>query len=48
MSGDITILTPYVGQLLKLRQELGRFMTVMLNDRDMEALPEEVRNPAFA
>ena len=40
-SGEVTILTPYVGQLLRLRQEVGRYMTVVLNDRDLEAIPED-------
>lgn len=34
-----------MGQLLKLRQQLSRYMTVILNDRDLEAIPdEEVRH----
>ena len=45
-SGEVTILTPYVGQLLKLRQQLSRYMTVILNERDLDALPDsEVRPP---
>lgn len=39
--GDVTIITPYVGQLQRLRQHLGRHMTVALNDRDLEALSDE-------
>ena len=40
-SGDVTILTPYVGQLQKLRREMERYMTVVLNDRDLEMIPED-------
>jgi hypothetical protein len=38
--GEIVILTPYVGQLKLIRQQLERFMTVVLSDRDLEELPE--------
>ena len=39
--GNITILTPYVGQLMRLRKEVGRYMHAVLNERDLEALPDE-------
>lgn len=39
--GEVVILTPYVGQLLLIRRQLGRFMTVVLSDRDLEDLPED-------
>ncbi|CAI5506821.1 unnamed protein product, partial [Closterium sp. Naga37s-1] len=34
--GEITILTPYVGQLLKLRQALSQVVDVRLGERDAE------------
>lgn len=37
-AGDITILTPYVGQLLLLRAEVRRYMRFMVNERDAEEL----------
>jgi hypothetical protein len=40
-SGDVVILTPYVGQLLLIRKRLEKYMTVVLSDRDLEDLPEE-------
>lgn len=40
-SGDVTILTPYVGQLQKIRRELERYMTVVLNERDLDMIPED-------
>lgn len=40
-SNDIAVLTPYTGQLQKLRQELGASFEVMLSDRDQEALARD-------
>ncbi|TQN67798.1 NFX1-type zinc finger-containing protein 1, partial [Colletotrichum shisoi] len=39
-SGDIAVLTPYLGQLNKLRQKLGSVMQIVVNDRDMDDLTE--------
>ncbi|WDK18721.1 hypothetical protein CGRA01v4_10007 [Colletotrichum graminicola] len=39
-SGDIAVLTPYLGQLKKLRQKLGSIMQIIVNDRDTEDLAE--------
>ncbi|KAK2062305.1 P-loop containing nucleoside triphosphate hydrolase protein [Colletotrichum caudatum] len=39
-SGEIAVLTPYLGQLKKLRQKLGSIMQIIVNDRDMEDLAE--------
>ena len=36
--GDITILTPYVGQLLLLRTEVRKYMRFMVSDKDAEQL----------
>jgi len=36
--GDITILTPYVGQLLLLRNELSKLMMVFVDEKDEEQL----------
>jgi hypothetical protein len=38
--GEVTILTPYVGQLRLLRQEVGRYMTAAINDRDAQDLAD--------
>ncbi|CAI5949305.1 unnamed protein product [Closterium sp. NIES-64] len=38
--GEITILTPYVGQLLKLRQALSRVVNVKLGESDAEVVEE--------
>lgn len=38
MSSDIAVLTPYLGQLRKLRLSLSSFAEVMINDRDTEDL----------
>ena len=35
---DIAILTPYLGQLQKLRQALGKENAIVLSDRDVDAL----------
>ena len=37
-SSDIAVLTPYLGQLRKLRLSLSSFAEVMINDRDTEDL----------
>ncbi len=37
-AGDITILTPYVGQLLLLRAEVRKYMRFVVSDRDAEEL----------
>ncbi|CCF36962.1 hypothetical protein CH063_00242 [Colletotrichum higginsianum] len=39
-SGDIAVLTPYLGQLNRLRQKLGSVMQIVINDRDMDDLTE--------
>ncbi|KAG0297679.1 hypothetical protein BGZ96_005343 [Linnemannia gamsii] len=38
--GDITILTPYLGQLSKLRDHLRKSFMLVIDDRDMEQLEE--------
>ncbi|GJP50064.1 hypothetical protein CLOM_g9208 [Closterium sp. NIES-68] len=38
--GEITILTPYVGQLLKLRQALSHVVNVRLGEGDVEVVEE--------
>lgn len=40
-SKDIAVLTPYTGQLQKLRRELRASFEVILNDRDEKALAQE-------
>lgn len=40
-SKDIAVLTPYTGQLQKLRRELGSSFEVVLSDRDEEALARD-------
>ena len=37
-AGDITIVTPYVGQLLLLRAEVRKYMQFVVSDRDAEEL----------
>lgn len=37
-ANEITILTPYVGQLLRLREEVSQFSVFMLDERDAEQL----------
>ena len=37
-SGDITILTPYVGQLLLLRAEVRKYMRFVVSEKDAEQL----------
>ncbi|KAL0023606.1 hypothetical protein WJX77_006297 [Trebouxia sp. C0004] len=37
-AGDITILTPYVGQLLLLRAEVRKYMRFVVSERDAEEL----------
>ncbi|OLL25606.1 NFX1-type zinc finger-containing protein 1 [Neolecta irregularis DAH-3] len=37
---DIAVLTPYVGQLLALREELGSIYTIAINDRDQVLVNE--------
>ncbi|KAK1519397.1 uncharacterized protein CCOS01_11048 [Colletotrichum costaricense] len=39
-SGEIAVLTPYLGQLNKLRQKLSSVMQIVINDRDMDDLAE--------
>ncbi|KAK0381656.1 hypothetical protein CLIM01_01022 [Colletotrichum limetticola] len=39
-SGEIAVLTPYLGQLNKLRQKLSSVMQIVINDRDMNDLAE--------
>jgi len=38
--GDIAILTPYLGQLSKLRDRLSRSFMLIIDDRDLEKLDE--------
>ena len=38
---DIVVLTPYLGQLRKLRQELSRSLAVVISDRDADQLEAE-------
>ena len=38
--GDIAVLTPYLGQLMKLRKRLGASYEIVLGDRDVEELEE--------
>ncbi|KAL2163207.1 hypothetical protein VTH06DRAFT_5263 [Thermothelomyces fergusii] len=44
-STDIALLTPYTGQLQKLRASLGSDFEVFLSDRDLEALAKEGFEP---
>ena len=37
-AGDITILTPYVGQLMLLRAEVRKYMRFVVSDKDAEQL----------
>ena len=37
-AGDITILTPYVGQLLLLQAEVRKYMRFVVSDKDAEQL----------
>ncbi|KAJ0277917.1 hypothetical protein CBS470a_010033 [Colletotrichum nupharicola] len=37
-TGTIAVLTPYLGQLNKLRQELGSSMQIVVNERDLDDL----------
>ena len=39
-SGDIAVLTPYLGQLHKIRKKLGSTTQIVLNDRDTQDLVE--------
>ena len=46
-AGDVTILTPYVGQLLLLRAEVRKYMRFVVSDKDAEQLATlEVSNAA--
>lgn len=38
---DIAVLTPYLGQLSKLRRKLGESMGIVLNERDVDDLARE-------
>jgi hypothetical protein len=40
VNNDITILTPYLGQMAKIRDELEKYMHVSIDDRDSEELAE--------
>lgn len=40
-ASDIAVLTPYLGQLRKLRRALGDFAEVIINDRDIDQLALE-------
>ena len=37
-AGGVTILTPYVGQLMLLRQEAKKYMSFVVSDKDEEEL----------
>lgn len=37
-AGDITILTPYVGQLMLLKAEVRKYMQFVVSDKDAEQL----------
>jgi hypothetical protein len=37
-ASDIAVLTPYLGQLRKLRRALSNFAEVIINDRDIDEL----------
>lgn len=37
---DITILTPYVGQLLLIKKEVSKFMMLRVGERDAEELAD--------
>ncbi|KAF9870443.1 hypothetical protein CkaCkLH20_12110 [Colletotrichum karsti] len=39
-AGEIAVLTPYLGQLNKLRSKLGSTMQIVINDRDMDDLAD--------
>jgi len=45
-SQDIAVLTPYLGQLSKLRQELGKTHAVVLDERDLVQLDDDGQEPA--
>jgi hypothetical protein len=40
-ASDIAVLTPYLGQLRKLRRALSGFAEVIINDRDIDELAQE-------
>lgn len=42
---DIAVLTPYLGQLHKLRARLGRMWELVLNDRDLDDLDKAGMSP---
>lgn len=44
-SGDIAIITPYLGQLRKLRQSLGNYFSIEISDRDEEDLANLETSP---
>ncbi|KAF2138624.1 uncharacterized protein K452DRAFT_256255 [Aplosporella prunicola CBS 121167] len=39
-ANDIAVITPYLGQLQKLRKRLGRMCELVLNDRDLDELEQ--------
>ncbi|TEA12152.1 NFX1-type zinc finger-containing protein 1 [Colletotrichum sidae] len=39
-AGDVAVLTPYLGQLSKLRHRLGSMMQIVVNDRDLNELAD--------
>ncbi|TKA68558.1 hypothetical protein B0A55_11214 [Friedmanniomyces simplex] len=39
--GDIAIITPYLGQLRKIRAKLGNTFNIVLNDRDVDELQKD-------
>ncbi|KAK0303252.1 hypothetical protein LTR82_017616 [Friedmanniomyces endolithicus] len=40
-SKDVAVITPYLGQLRKIRKKLGATFNIILNDRDIEDLRKE-------
>ena len=41
--GDIVVLTPYLGQMMKIQTELGKYLTVSLDDRDLNEARDQFR-----
>lgn len=41
--GDIVVLTPYLGQMMKLQAELGKSLSVSLDDRDLNEARDHFR-----
>lgn len=41
--GDIVVLTPYLGQMMKIQAELGKHLNVSLDDRDLKEARDHFR-----